>query len=146
MIARIIGFVSIGAIAFLAGMLGLWVADREVPVTGIQSIVTNKDVAPGQIVRVRITAYRIRSCRTIIERYIQDSTQTRFVFPDIDYLNPGPPGHVESFIELHLPQRINEGLALIKTNAAWECNPVHRIWPIIDRQPDIAVLITKGSM
>lgn len=136
---------SLGAIAFVFGMLGLWVADREVPVVGIQSFVVNNDVAPGQIVRVKTSAYRIRSCRTLVERYIIDSATTRFTFPDVDYINPGPPGAVDAVFELVLPARVNPGVAIIKTNASWECNPVHRLWPIMDRQPDIAVLITGAK-
>ncbi len=145
MIIRLFFAASIGAIAFIFGMLGLWVADRDVPVVGIQSTVLNNDVAPGQIIRVRSTAYRIRTCRTLIERYIIDSATTRFMFADIDYINPGPPGPVDVVIELPLPQRVNVGIATIKTNASWECNPVHRFWPIIDRQPDIAVLVTGAK-
>jgi hypothetical protein len=145
MIIRLFFVASLGAIAFVFGMLGLWVADRDIPVVGIQSMVVNSDVGPGQIIRVKVNAYRIRSCRTLVERFIEDSTTTRFSFPDIDYINPGPPGHIETFIELLIPQRVNNGVAIIKTNASWECNPVHRIWPIMDRQPDIAVLITGAK-
>lgn len=145
MIVRILYGMSLAAIAFLFGMLGLWVVDRDVPVVGIQATATNSDVAPGQIVRIKINAYRIRSCRTLIERYLEDSTITRFAFSDIDYINSGPPGHVETFIELVIPQRVNDGIALIKTNASWECNPVHRLWPIMDRQPDIAVLVSGSK-
>lgn len=145
MIVKIFFVASLSAIAFIFGMLGLWVADRDVPVVGIQSLVLNKDVAPGQIVRIETKAYRIRSCRTLVERFIIDSTTTRFMFPDIDYINPGPPGPVDAVFELVLPARINPGVALIKTNASWECNPIHRVWPIIDRQPDIAVLITGAK-
>lgn len=145
MIVRFFFVCSLGAIAFLFGMFGLWVADRDVPVVAVQSQLINNDLGPGQIARVRINGYRIRSCHTIVERYIEDSTATRFTYPDIDYINPGPPGHFETFIEIAMPQRINPGLATLKTNAAWECNPFHRIWPITDRQPDIGVLVKKGE-
>ena len=145
MIVRLFFIASLATIAFIFGMLGLWVADRDIPVVGTQSTVLNQDVAPGQIIRVKTTAYRIRTCRTLVERYIIDSASTRFMFADIDYINPGPPGAIEEIIELSLPQRANVGIAIIKTNASWECNPGHRIWPIIDRQPDIAVLVTGGK-
>lgn len=144
MIVKLMFAAALACIAFVFGMLGLWVADRDPPVVGFISTTLNGDVAPGQIVRIRTQAYRIRSCHTLIERFIVDSTNTRFTFPDVDFINPGPAGPADTITELELPKRINTGLATIKTNVSWECNPVQSFfrWPIIDRQPDIAVLVT----
>lgn len=142
MIGRMFLYMTFGLTAFFSGVLGLWVADRQPPVTGIVSKTLNNDVGPGQIVKIQISAYRIRSCKTTIERYIHDSSNTRYQYPDTDYLDPGPPGPAMTIIELEIPPRTNPGLATLKTNAAWECNPIHKIWPIVDRQPDIGILVT----
>ena len=142
MIARILFVTSMCAMAFFSGALGLWVIDREPPVTDVQSIVLNNNVTAGQIVRIRVTAYRIRQCKAIIERFIDAADNTRFLFPDVDYANPGPTGRIETIIELTMPQRIQPGLAVLRTNAIWECNPSHKIWPIVVQQPSIGILVT----
>ena len=65
MITRFVFIFSLSMVAFFSGALGLWVIDREHPVVDINTTVLNNNVTAGQIVRIRITACRIRQCRAL---------------------------------------------------------------------------------
>lgn len=141
MIGRIFGIALVGTVGLLSGMLGLWVIDREPPNVATSYKIENTTVNPGQVLRVNVEGYRIRSCYTRIERYMFDSRKTRFLFPDVDYLDPGKPGHFNTWFELEVPQRAYPGVATLFTNVRWECNPIHSWWPIIRSQASISFVV-----
>ena len=134
MIWRIITF-SFASV--IAGILGLWAADREPPIYVIKAEPV-KTVWPGDELQLRYTVYRRKSCETNIDRFIFDSQLVRYVLDDLAFSGaPGPLGESTYVARVAIPAKFAIGQARYRVISKFVCNPLQRIWPIVVESPDV---------
>lgn len=119
-----------------AGVLGLWIADREPPtfIHYDQTRAEQDSVRPGETLRVRISGYRFRACAISVSRVLYDANGTRWPVPPQNF--PEPPGSLgeATFAEpVAVPCEAAVGRASYWRQTSYECNPVHWVWPITGR-------------
>jgi hypothetical protein len=130
MIWRALALVLIGC---LSGVLGLWISDRDPPVTQVREReVLTPIVEPGGKLLVRFHLLRKRTCETYIERFLYDGADVRSVLPDQSFksppVNPGPEMYVS---RIDIPEDASPGYAKYRWSTTFTCNPVHRFFPIV---------------
>lgn len=136
---RIATFAAVGG---LAGVLGYWVADREVPVVVNDMAMLTPVVAPGGELRVKVWGIRKRSCRSVFQRLYRDGQGARFAPDDIDVrLSTTNFGPDEWVVPVPVSVTAAPGNATFRMLTVYYCNPFHYAFPIIDMQPPISFRI-----
>jgi hypothetical protein len=124
-------FLLVGLSA-ISGLLGLWTADRHMPVVILESTLLTPEVPAGEAARVRYTVIRTNQCRATVERYLVASDGLRFdlgyaIFPN----GTGPTGRPDQYVrEYIIPAAAPPGPARLVALACYQCNPIHAIWPV----------------
>lgn len=136
-------FTLIG-LGLTAGMLGVWLGDREPPTVSAKLEPVVLRVPPGGNLNVRYSVYRTRSCPLRVERLLIDSQNVRYVLPATEFsAAPGPLGEDSYISMVPLPQGISEGTAHYRAITIYKCNPLHSIWPIVVTAPDVEFYVVR---
>ncbi|MDP2358616.1 MAG: hypothetical protein Q8M31_21535 [Beijerinckiaceae bacterium] len=141
-----LGFSALCLIAFWAGLAGFWTAQRDPPLR-IESRLLTPEVPPGGGVRVEHTAYRSDACQLTVERAIIDADRVLFRIEDTLYFaGRTPAGESDSFVEdTAVPLAARPGPARLRETLIHVCNPIHRLWPVTQRLPDIPFVVTERA-
>lgn len=123
-------FLSLGAVGLATGS---WVADRTPP-TVVLSATQIGQVVPGGQLRVRYIVERYRSCAFTVDRVLFDGKEVRLDLPDLTWkAAPGPLGRDEYTVLVDIPDDFAPGPSIYRTVISYECNVLHKLWPIITR-------------
>lgn len=129
---------TLATVGFIAGTLGMWAAERDIPAQLISADVLENPVQPGGVLRIRYHVLRTRECSLRIDRVLYDAQRAREVLEDRANLSTTAPVGADTYIVLvKIPVTFSEGPASYQTVSRYECNPLHRIWPIISIRPEI---------
>ena len=135
MIWRIFTFTGL---SLTAGVLGYWAADRVPPTDIISHRIITPKVRPGEDFKIQYTAYRRVSCHSEFQRVYRDGDGTRFTEPPVNILvSPAPLGHDEYITATPISVKAAPGNASFRAITIYICNPIHKIWPIIQIMPII---------
>lgn len=125
--------VVFGTGAFIAGVLGMWAADQQPPVTRVDAEVITQSVAPGDkaLVRFKINRDRV-SCGVRVDRFFFDSQNVRYVLGSLEFESlPGPIGSDTYVVEVPVPRSSSQGKGQYVSVGTYFCNPIHVwFWPI----------------
>lgn len=139
MIWRVSTFLTVSV---LGGWLGYSATDRALPTVILEMHAEREVVAPGDQQRFRYKAYRLRTCYVHVDRFIFDAEGVRHVLMPLDFA-PGilPVGEDSYSVPANVPLTAAEGPAMYRTVQTYECNFMHRIWPMVDGPRDIRFTI-----
>lgn len=142
MLFRIFTF---GVAGVIGVTLGSWAIERE-PATVMRRMeVITPEVQPGGRLRIHYFVTRYKDCMIKIDRSIHDSQKVRYVLPDLDFTRgPGPLGEDDYVSETVVPNTLAEGPAFYRATTRYQCNPLHRFWPIVVGPIDLYFTI-KGE-
>lgn len=134
-----------GAIAIIpAYFVAAWAVDRDVPAV-VNNIEVVDDVVPqGGVLRfkVNVTRYRVY-CAYFAQRMMIDSKATRFILDEVNFIRAaGSLGTDEYVNGQQLPHGMATGPAVYNIVGQYTCNPVHYLWPILDKP--IQIQFTVG--
>lgn len=118
----------IGAVLMLPALSMIY--DREPPVV-VLSVEADLDEVPqgGQLI-VRYTVERLRDCSQTTERTLWDGEGEQYRLDSSSRQSTGPLG-VQSYRRVvPIPASAAAGLSRYRVVISYECNPMHRIWPI----------------
>lgn len=144
MIWRSLTFIGLG---LTSGILGMWVAEREPPIT-IESVeVLTTRVRAGEDFKARFHVTRRKLCAVRVERMLVDGESGRHPLATTDLSGPpGPLGH-DSYVSLvSVPEKAAPGHARYRANAIYRCNPLHGLWPIVDVGQDLEFEILPAEL
>ena len=131
-------------VIFFAGVMGVWVSDRDPPISLISVTAMNESIQPGGQLRVSYSVRRFRSCGVHIDRLLFDANAERYVLEDIDFAAaPGPLGDATYTVGINIPRRFAEGVGRYQVITRYECNPLHNFSPIVVTGPLITFTV-KG--
>jgi hypothetical protein len=118
---------------YLAGALGYWLTDRNVPVRAISSFIVDNPVPQGGELQTHRIVERDRLCHTSIERMMFDSKNRRFDMGTAIYPNGAGRLGREEFIGVQqVPENMIPGPARYEALVCYRCNPIHWIWPVCE--------------
>lgn len=142
MIFRIVTFSTAGVVGIT---LGMWAIEREPSTVMRRMEVVTPEVQPGGRLRIHYYVTRYKDCMIRIDRSIHDSQKVRYVLPDLDFTKaPGPIGEDDYVSETVIPNTLAEGPAYYRAITRYQCNPLHRFWPIVTGPTDLHFII-KGE-
>jgi hypothetical protein len=128
----------------VAAVAGYWTQQRGLPVAS-KAIEVMGPVFPGGKVVVRWQVYRTMACRVGRQDLIIDINSLRWVVASQTFEGPpGPLGFDTYMTATPVPADLPIGNALLRVILNYECNPIHRFWPIVDRTPNIPIVILPG--
>lgn len=118
--------------ASFAGAAGFWVTERTPPAYIMAAEVITNPVKPGGDLRISYSVERRESCFVQVDRVMFDSTNTMFVLADADYHGAvGPMGYDTVRVNYRVPLDMAAGRARLRVIAAYRCNPIHWLWPVV---------------
>lgn len=125
------------ALAIASTTVGYWTQQRDLPVQS-KVIEVVGPTYPGGRLLVRWQVYREDSCAATKQEIIIDAGNVRWVLKAIYFPQPpGGPGFDNFISQTELPSDIPLGDATLRVSIAFVCNPVHLLWPVVNRIPDI---------
>lgn len=123
-------------------IMGFWTQSRNLPVQS-QFVDIVGPAHPGGKLLVRWQVFRERSCKATKQELIIDIAGVRWIVAKQEFsAAPGPMGFDQFVTQTELPRDIPIGIAVLRVVLAYQCNPVHMLWPVIDRSPDIPFVIS----
>ncbi len=129
-IASIIG-VIFTFLCVVAGIAGTWLADRDLPIDVRRVELITPEVNPGDVLQVKFTVFRYRSCGFHADRLLIDSDGNREVLDDIDFrVNPNRLGDDTFITTIRVPSTFKPGPARYVSVSQHRCNLIHNFWPI----------------
>jgi hypothetical protein len=141
MITRIALSALLMAAAVFASVFGFWFQARTLPVQS-RVVEVLGPAYPGGKLLVRWKVYRAESCAADKQELIFDVDGLRWVLIETHFQTaPGPLGFDEYTTQTPLPADLPVGIATLRVSLSYVCNPVHKLWPVVDRIPDIPVKI-----
>lgn len=130
-------FWQIAALLFVGvafGIVGTWTADATPPVTTLSATAVSQTVAPGEMLRVHYELDRARSCAVRLDRVLYDANRVRATLEDLDYAaSPGAMGRDSYTVMVPVPRTFSQGPARYVVISSYQCNVMHRLWPIVTR-------------
>lgn len=140
MLLRVLIFGIAGGVA---GVLGMWTADREPPVRLNDFKVLTPIVSPGGELKIRYDVTRFRYCKVKIERLLVDDADVKYSLDGAFYeAYPGPLGREIYTIPVKIPEKANLGAAEYRTTATYYCNPLHSwFYPIRTVGPVVTFVV-----
>jgi hypothetical protein len=130
----------------LAGLLGWWVLDRDLPVVVKEVRAVTSVVPPGGTLKIQHLFHRKRLCHVHLEQVIFDSENVRFTVADEDYsTSPGRLGNDLFALQVAVPQTAAEGVAVYRGTRTYFCNPLHTWldWPVVLIGPNVEFEIRR---
>ena len=143
-ISPVIALVIVAPIAW-------WLADREPPYRMSNGEVTNKmPLKGGDEVDLLWTVNLTREgCSGFFQRVVIDSHNTLWTFASLRsvFVNLKKGTYrIHSLNPFTLPRGIAVGTAEIFTVTTFECNPVHKLWPILVEQQKMKIEIAPTDL
>ena len=135
--------VALCILAFWSGLAGYWTAEREPPLRVDDIQVLTPTVHAGEKLRVQSTVSRSGPCELTVGRVIIDSDRVLFrIESDFYPAGRSEVGSAETFIQkTPVPRAAQIGPARLRETLVHVCNPIHRIWPVTQRLPDMLFYI-----
>lgn len=116
------------AVTFATAVIGSWAADRSPAGRVIANEVLTPTVAPGGLLRMRLTVERDRACETHVDPMLVDAANQRKLLEDVDVAAPlGPKEYV---VPVDVPTYFVPGPARYITATSYVCNPIHKWFPV----------------
>ena len=134
MIKRVVrsDLVAILIALFITSPFIYWGIDRSDPVTVHEFTISPEHVKPGGKMLRQVTVTRNRACLTDVDAVIIDGARVRWVIDEPEITRPGTVGVKDSYnAPMIVPPLAAPGPAELRLVVRRECNPLHRIWPII---------------
>ena len=125
-------------IALFCIQVVVWASDRKSPFEVITS--SHKLVKPGKVLELSMVVRRdvSRGCSLNLVRWLESHGRRTEAFAvpfdaqDLTNLQKELPNRLELFI--FVPDWFPVGLAVYRASLAYQCNPLHHIWPIMYQQ------------
>lgn len=126
----------------LAGIVGYWSQDREVPAKLVDHRILTPVITDGGVVKVIYVLERSKACRVRVEQVVYDSENVRFPASDLDFaIDPGRQklGRDTIGMAVQIPPWFARGPAIHRAVRAYYCNPLQKLldWPVILIGPDV---------
>ncbi len=129
--------IGLGMLIIVATQLTMWGMDREPPFYLVEA--TSTPVKPGSNTTIKAIVKRdlSRKCNVVYSRVFYDSVGTRFDLTDtpqktnakgLDDLDRRTPNELKIGVEI--PEAAQRGTGAVVTFLDYDCNPVHRFYPI----------------
>lgn len=129
-------------------LFSIWGADRKPPMEVLAWTVV-PGVHRGGYAQIDLKVHRDlkRHCSALVYRYFQDlSGRRNYISPQrlsdedlrqIERITPG-----ESRVSVYIPANADIGPGSVVTTLEYECNPLHRVWPLLVHI-EIPVVVTQ---
>lgn len=125
-------------ITLFCAQMVIWAFDRKSPFEVVSSV--SEPVMPGDHVSLIVYVRRdtSRGCRVDITRWLESGGYRTYLIPlsfeaeDLAVLQKELPGKL--LLNIIVPKWFPEGTALYRGSLVYECNPLHKIWPIVYQQ------------
>ena len=142
---RTIAPLLFAALVALAGLFGYWLLDNDPPLENMTGKVVSVEVHPdgGAQVIVEWMAMLRRVCHGNSIRWIINGYITPL--PDIAY-PPTHPADVGRVIKWRVPIAVPKDFhdtGAYRVRVGYECNPLHRLFPIVLDPPDVPFHIDR---
>lgn len=125
-----------------------WIADRTPPYTLTDGVPHPDPAHPGDEVDLEWTLKLTRSgCTGYFQRVVIDNSKGVWTFAPMQssFVNLKPGSYrTHSLNRMTLPRGIAPGMAEVFTVTTYFCNPIHHIWPIVDEQPRLKMMINPN--
>lgn len=133
MIWRSVTLISCGIVG---GWLGVMASERHVPVKFQSSEVLNEP-RPGEVLRIKHTVRRDKSCRTTVHRLIFDKDGDRFIVPDLEFAAGVLPLGPDTFVvPIPISPEADPGPSIYRAVHTYRCNQLHWLFPIEPQPTD----------
>lgn len=134
----------------VAGTLGYWIQDRDIPAKIVEYRVVTPRVEQGGVVKIIYVLERVKYCKVHVEQVIYDHQNIRYPGPDLDFaIDPGRQkmGRDEVGMATKLPDWFSPGTAIHRAVRAYYCNPLQRVidWPVVLIGPDLEFEVTPAT-
>lgn len=129
----------VSAIIFAPSLLIFWY-NEAAPVAYSRREVLTPTVAPGGVLKIRITAEITKSCISTVYRSIIDGAGYQH-----DAAPVTRPAFTNYLVELPVPLGAAPGEASYRARVEWVCNPVQRWFPNVVLQPEIPFTIAQAT-
>ena len=128
-------------LAFLSAILGTWAGDRTPPTRLLSTELLTPAVRPGSTLQVKYVVQRDRACETRVDRALFDVDGRRKPLEDIDGAAPlGPTTYIAT---ADIPTYFSPGTARYVTSSVYQCNPLHRLFPIVASTREIEFEVVR---
>lgn len=135
----------VGFVAILAGTLGSWVGDRDLPTIQVTAEIITPTGKQGDRVLVHEVVDRRKPCALQVERIMTDSRKVRYTLEDLVFsAPPGGVGRDEYVTPIPIPVSMELGPATVRVNKLYRCNPVHWLWPILSDRLEFNFEVVAG--
>jgi len=132
---------TFGQVLFLAAIaVPIWMYFEPPPVSYSQRKVLNEKVAPGETLRIQISADIQKQCPAVVYRTIVDSTGLPF-----DLLPVPRPNETDYVVEVPVPLGVSPGPAYYKARLLWSCNIIQKWFPREVIQRNITFIIEPSD-
>ena len=128
----------ISGIIFGPSLLIFWY-NEGAPVSYSRREVLTPTVAPGGVLKSRITAEITKKCISTVYRSIIDGAGYSH-----DAAPVTRPAFTNYTVELPVPLGAAPGTAIYRARVEWVCNPVQRWFPNVVLQPEIPFIIAQA--
>lgn len=140
MIWRAVTLISCGIVG---GWLGFMASDREVPTRYYKNEALNSP-RPGEVLRIRHTLWRDRSCATTVYQLVFDDGDRRYTVPEMEFAaGVLPVGKDVVVVPIPISLEASPGPARYRIVRRYKCNILHSIWPIEDGPHDVSFIIAS---
>lgn len=129
--------ITFALVAFWSGVVGSWVADRNVPIKFQSLTPLSNEVLAGDYIKMQYRFVRHDHCSMRVARLIVDGDNVRHVLEDTTSHSRGPIGYDTFVAVLKVPDTVSPGLARYLPTIYYECNPIHRFWPVVFHVPEM---------
>ncbi|MGX1096496.1 hypothetical protein [Amorphus sp. MBR-141] len=120
-----------------AGILGFWIADREPPVRFYSGAPGRAIIGGGATLEIAYDVRVERLCASTMVSVLTDSSGARFPLQQLSTPPPSHPSDATVIYKVLVPRRMAKGPAEHHGIAEFVCNPIHRIWPLTVKLPEI---------
>jgi len=134
-------------LTLLAGLFAYWALDDTPPVENMTGKVVSSEVYPDGSAKVIVEwmAVRRRICHGNSIRWIIDGYITPL--PNIEYPPPHP-GEIGQVVKWRVPIAVPKDFhdeGTYRVRVVYECNPLHRLFPITIDPPDVPFRINRSG-
>lgn len=133
----------------IAGPLAWWAIDRTPPYTMSDGRPVPNPAKAGDELDLLWHVEVVREgCTGKFQRILIDANNSVWTFmPMVSSFVSLPVGEhkTHSLFKFAIPHGVAPGPAKVYTVTTYECNPVHRFWPIVSKQPTLDLMISPDK-
>ena len=122
-----------------------WSFDRRAPVTTIEVSIVPPQIRAGDTMYRSITVERHRICETDPDIVIVDGLKTRWRIEEAAIRTPGHLGRDTYKVPIVVPPAASPGKSELRITVIRVCNPIQRVWPIVEVLPPIPFVILPAD-